>query len=292
MRILVTADLHYDIGRSRGPAVELAGKVCAMGGDAIVLVGDCAGADLKLLRECLGLFDSFSGGKFLVPGNHCLWRFDGESSMDRYERLVPRVAADAGWEVLDRRPAVMGDLGLVGSIGWYDYSFADEALGVPLDFYRAKVAPGAAAYLGGYEDMLRMHEGSLTAKQMAIGARWMDGVHVDLGMSDEAFTGLLCERLGVQLRQTAAKARRVAAFVHHLPFGELVPAQRPARFAFAAAFMGSAAIGRTLAACPSVTHVYCGHSHWPDRRRIGAIEAINVGSTYIAKRFEVLELGD
>ena len=46
MRILVTADLHYDIERSRAPTRQLAREIAATGGDALVLVGDTAGADL------------------------------------------------------------------------------------------------------------------------------------------------------------------------------------------------------------------------------------------------------
>ena len=66
MRILVTADLHYDIPRSREPARALAARACAAGGDAIVLVGDTAGPDLGPLAECLALLADFGGRKFLV----------------------------------------------------------------------------------------------------------------------------------------------------------------------------------------------------------------------------------
>ncbi len=292
MRILVTADLHYDIARSREPATELARSVCGIGGDAIVLVGDSAGANLEILVDCLELFDDFKGRKFFVPGNHCLWSQDGESSLERYERIIPETASQVGWTMLDHNPAMLGDIGLVGSVGWYDYSFADEALGIPLDFYRAKVAPGAAKYLGGYEDLLERHRDRLTSEHMGLGARWMDGRHVDLGMTDEQFTTLLCDRLAKQLEELAPRVKRVVAFVHHLAFPAAVPPDRPARFAFAAAYMGSYRLGETLRKCPKLTHVYCGHSHWFDRRRVGEIEVVNVGSTYIKKRLEVLDLPD
>ena len=53
MKIVVTADLHYDITRSRGPTQRLAEKICHEGGHVLVLVGDSAGADLRHLRDCL-----------------------------------------------------------------------------------------------------------------------------------------------------------------------------------------------------------------------------------------------
>ena len=97
MSILVTADLHYDIARSRGPTERLADDVCRRGGDALVLVGDTAGARLEPLRDCLRLFGRFEGRKLLVVGNHCLWCRNGEDSMARYERLVPAAATDEGY---------------------------------------------------------------------------------------------------------------------------------------------------------------------------------------------------
>ncbi len=294
MRVLITADLHYDIRRSREPAEQLARKVCRKGGDALVLVGDTAGADLRTLRECLELFAEFPGKRLMVMGNHCLWCQGGQSSMDRYERLVPATASQAGFEVLDHSPQTLGRSGLVGSVGWYDYSYRDESLHLPLGFYRAKVTPGAARYYGTHGELLDRHHGQLREEHMRLGARWMDGVHVELGMSDEQFLEMLAEKLAGQLAELSDRVDRIAAFVHHVPFRQLAPggAGRPRRFAFAAAYMGSDRIGQVLTACPKVTHVYCGHSHTRQSCRVGRLRLVNIGSTYIRKRLEVLDLPD
>ena len=50
MRILIAADLHYELARSGDGARELAGEVCAGGGGAIVLAGDTVGAELEWWR--------------------------------------------------------------------------------------------------------------------------------------------------------------------------------------------------------------------------------------------------
>lgn len=291
MRVLVTADLHYNIRRSKAPAEAIAQEVVRAGGDAVVLLGDTAGADMGVLRGCLELFEGFRGLRLLVPGNHCLWRRGDESSMDRYERLIPQAAAECGFAVLDHAPVVLGRVGLVGSVGWYDYSMRDESLGVPTAFYEAKLSPGAAQYLGRAE-LIAAHATELGPRQMALMVRWMDGVHVDLGMSDEAFTELLARRLAGQVAELAPRVKRVAAFMHHLPFAELLPSGRPDRFAFASAFMGSVRLGAVLAAEPKVTDVFCGHAHWPADVTVGKIRARNVGSTYLQKRLDVLEWPD
>ena len=299
MRILITADLHYDIRRSRAAAEQLAGRACGEGGDAVVLVGDSAGRDLHVLRECLRLFADFPGRRLMVPGNHCLWSQQGEDTLRRYEQVLPEIAAEEGFHVLDRGPVVLAGcgrggeavrLGLAGSIGWYDYSMADETLSVPRAFYAAKVSPGAAERLGGYDDLLAAHRDELGERQMELVVRWMDGQYIHLPMSDGEFVDLLARRLGEQLEELSAKVDRIVAFLHHLPFPQQVPQERPDRFAFAAAYMGSERFGEVLRACRKVTDVYSGHSHWRDRRRIDGINVVNIGSTYTEKHLEVLEV--
>lgn len=292
MRVLVTADLHYDAPRSRAPAEELAERVRQTGGDVLVLVGDTASADHQTLREALALFEGFPGRKFLVPGNHCLWCLPGEDSILRYEKIVPAIAAEAGFDVLDHAPARMDAVGLVGSIGWYDYSYREEHLDIPLEFYRAKVAPGAAEKMPEHRHLVERFRGQLADWHLNITSRWMDGVHVRMDMADEEFLAYLLTKLRRQLDELQADAAvgQVLAFVHHLPVRQLVPEDRPPELAFAAAYMGSDKIGQALLGCEKLTHVFCGHSHWPGTHRAGGVEIINVGSTYSEKRLEVLDL--
>ncbi len=292
MRLLITADLHYNVRRSRDSVEDLAERVCRTDADALVLVGDSAGAAHKPLRECMGLFADFPGRKFIVPGNHCLWCLPGEDSIRRYEQIIPDIAAEEGFVVLDHEPAMIGSVGLVGSIGWYDYSYRDEKLAIPLEFYRAKVSPGAADRLAEYRGLVEEFRGQLTGRHFDIAVRWMDGVHIRMDMSDEQFLDYVVGRLSGQLNtfETDDRIRQTVAFVHHLPFRQLVPAGRPAKFTFAAAYLGSDKIGDALRACTKVTHVFCGHSHWPGKCRIGNIEVVNVGSTYTHKNLEILDV--
>jgi predicted phosphohydrolase len=289
MKILITADLHYDIARSRAPTEDLARRALDEGGDVLVLAGDTAGADLEAMRGALRLFADFPGRRVMVPGNHGLWCPAGGSSLDRYERVLPELAADEGFTMLDHQPIAVGGVGLVGSIGWYDYSFRDEALGIPQAFYEAKMTPGAARYYG-LTELVDRHRDQLTERHLRMGVRWMDREHVNLPMTDEQFTQRLARQLSRQLEEMSGQVEQIVAVLHHLPFAELVPRHRPDRFAFAAAFLGARRLGEVLLDWPKVTHVFSGHSHWLARARVGHIEAVNVGSTYVEKRLEILEL--
>ncbi len=293
MKLIVTADLHYNIARSRGPVRQVAGEILSEAGAGpatLVLLGDIAGANLTPFIDCLSLFADFPGRKLIVPGNHCLWCRPQEDSIRRYRRVLPVAAAKGGFDVLDHGPVVLDDVALVGSIGWYDYSFRDTDLGIPLEFYQAKVSPRAAEVLGGHDQLLARHRAKLSDRSRSIAVRWMDGKHVKLPVTDEQFLDQLTESLSNQLAEVTTRVDRIIAMFHHLPFAELVPQDRPDRLAFAAAYLGSSRLGEVLLGFEKVTHVFCGHSHWPQRLKIGHIEAINVGSTYKEKRFEILEV--
>jgi predicted phosphodiesterase len=292
MRILATADLHYDIRRSQAPTEELAARVVQMGGDALVLVGDSAGRDPRPLRDCLRLFEGFTGRKLLVAGNHCLWCYPGEESWERYHTTLPQIVAEEGFEVLDHAPVQIGDVGLAGCVGWYDYSFRDESLEIPVPFYAAKVSPGAAARFEEHEALVAAHGERLTERHLSLGVRWMDGEYVRLGMTDVEFVEYLADRLNAQLDALSETSRQILTFIHHLPFAMSVPQGRPDRFAFAAAYMGAERLGQMLLQHETVSHVYCGHSHWRDRQRVDHLDVINIGSTYVEKHLEVLELPD
>ena len=89
----------------------------------------------------------------------------------------------------------------------------------------------------------------------------------------------------------SSRVSRIVAFLHHLPFAELVPKNRPDKFAFAAGFMGSAKFGKLLSKYEKITNVYCGHSHWGGKRQIAQMDVVNVGSTYIKKHLKIFETG-
>ncbi len=289
MRILITADLHYNIARSREPTERLARRVCDTRADALVLLGDTAGREPGPFLEALGLFERFPGRKLIVPGNHCLWCRPGEDSLQRYRQHLVDWAERRGFTVLDHAPQVINGVGLAGSIGWYDYSYRDDSLAIPLAFYEQKLTPGAAAWMGQTE-LVEAHRDQLEERHMEMGMRWRDGQFVKLPISDHAFTEQLARRLEDQLHSLARKADRIVVLTHHLPFGQLVPPDRPPRFAFAAAFLGSDRIGQAIRTCPTVTDVYCGHSHWPMEIELpGPLRVVNVGSTYVEKRLAIFD---
>ena len=201
-----------------------------------------------------------------------------------------QVACDqVGVIYLDNTPHVIDHVGFVGSVGWYDYTFRLASLAIPLRFYQAKVAPGAAARLEEHAHLVSDAD-DLTPEMMDISTRWMDGVHVNLPMSDIQFTIELADKLRRHIDEVSQKCETVVAAVHHLPFDELVERKGIPQWDFAGAFLGSELFGHVLSEAPKVRHAFCGHSHQQTTYETPEILLKNIGSTYKQKRYETLEL--
>ena len=289
MRILITADLHYDVSRSKAPAEALAREICAAGGDLLLIVGDCVSTDLTMLDRLFSQFEAFHGPRLLVAGNHELWTAPGCDSMQRYETELREVCARNGVHYLDDQPFQSGSIGFVGSVGWYDYSFRSHRLEIPLRFYEHKVAPGVAAQFEKHRHLLA-ETADIPASARQVTTRWMDGVKVKLPMTDIEFTQQLAEKLRTHIESIQEKVDRIVAAVHHLPFEEFVPHSIIPNWEFANGFMGSPLFGETLLGFSKIRNVYCGHSHQYKRLQKQHLECINIGSTYREKRYEVLDV--
>jgi hypothetical protein len=281
MRLLVTADLHFNHGRSRALAEQVISDMNAAGGDVLLVVGDTAAADGEALEQCLSLF-RFSGPKLFVAGNHELWTTRADSYALFTDEL-PRRIRSLGWRWLQTDPFVERDLAIVGSVGWYDYSFAPDHLGIPRRFYEHKLSPGAAERFPEFAHLLNPSD-DIAPQARQVLARWNDGKFVKLHRSDEEFLGELLAGLERQLESVRDCAGIVAA-VHHVPFRELRPAFHSSQWDFARAYLGSDRIGRLLTEFPNVHHLFCGHSHFPADAQVGPIHARNIGSGYRSKTF-------
>lgn len=290
MRLLVTADVHFNHPGSRASADDLIVRMNAAGGDGVLLVGDTAVADGDSLEQCLSRFTvgGPSAARLFVAGNHELWT-RGPDSYDLFTTTLPARVRAAGWHWLEDaayRPTGPGGPAVVGTVGWYDYAFAPDYLNIPRRFYEAKVSPGAAERLDEFAHLFDRdrHGDDVPPAARDVVSRWNDGKFVHLRRPDEQFLRERLDGLRLQLAG-AADAPWVLAAVHVVPFRELMPPPRNPQWDFAKAYLGSPRIGEMLLGFENVREVYCGHSHFAAEARVGQVRAVNVGSGYRHKTF-------
>lgn len=286
MKLLATADLHFNHPRSRKLAIELIERINTLHFDILLLVGDTATGEGDDLERCLSLF-THAGPKLFVAGNHELWSRQPDT-YHLFTQVLPKRLADLGWHWLEGHPYLLDGVAFVGTVGWYDYSFAPNHLGIPARFYQAKVSPGAADRLSEYAHLLA-DRSDIREEHYEIVARWNDGKHVRLQRPDEQFLAERLADLEASLLEVR-HARQVIAAVHHLPCREMLPPRHTASWDFAWAYLGSPAIGEMLRRFANVTHILSGHSHLPYRGVHNGVELINIGSGYRQKQLLQLDL--
>ena len=263
MKIIITADIHYGVGQNQLIVKKLAKRIISTKADVLIIIGDTFAFKSELLNECLRLFDNFKGDKLLVAGNHDLWTNDN-NSLVIYNKILSQIAKQNHFHFLDQKPFIKNKIGFIGSIGWYDFSFYDPSLPVPNRYYLEKRWPGVIAY--------------------------NDGQYVHLGMSDIKFTQKINRKLRLHLAQTSKNTEKIICSIHHVPFKELLHSNNTSANWFLAAFSGSEKTGNIIKSFPKVRYVFCGHTHLKKRAQIGQITAINIGSDYLQKRFEVINI--
>ena len=263
MKIAVTADIHYGVGNNQEIIKNFAGKLCATKADVLILAGDTFAIEQKLLIECLQLFNKFKGPKLFVAGNHDLWTTKG-NSLEIYENILPKLTKRCGFHYLDQSPFIYKGIGFVGNIGWYDYSFKDKSKPIPQQYYTNKQWPGVVT--------------------------WNDKLYVHLGMSDYDFTQRVNRKLKQHLTLVSKQVSTIICTVHNVPFKELLRTSHTSIDKFLNAFSGSQATGEIIKSYPKVKYVFCGHTHQKKKARIGSFTAINIGSDYLRKRYEIIDI--
>lgn len=291
MVICAAADTHYP-RRSATWAAALAEDMCHSGADVLVLAGDVSVGGAENYAQFLGLFQGFGGPKLFVPGNHDLWSVSRRpDTRARYDRSLRRIVRAHGFHYLPGAPRCVGNVGFVGTAGWYDYSFRQTVPPVPgLRVRGLKVSPGRLTVklprLGdearGWEELTEedyagkalMWEEDERLRSLV----WYDGVHVDWRESDAATVARMAQDITLDATELAGNATILVGVSHFLPFAEFLAAEPPAQdvgAAFCRAYLGSPVLGAAFLANPGFRLVLCGHLHAQKVISVGEVVAAN-----------------
>jgi len=269
-QLAFTADLHWGHHQRGDDAVRgMVAFLEAQTPDVLILAGDIGTG--SLFGECLRLFAGLPCRKALVPGNHDIWvHHDAEEpdSLHLYREQLPLVAAQYGFEYLDHRPLALPEAGLalVGSINWYDYSWAIESIrrDYPAEMYR------------------------LESKRFTRG-RHNDANFVRWPLDDLAFTAQVVGQFERQLLAALETSPHAIAVTHHPSFpGISFPRGDGPHFLDEMlwdAFGGNRRLQELLERhAERVPFAFCGHTHRAREGKLGPIRGYNIGGDYHFKR--------
>jgi Icc-related predicted phosphoesterase len=286
-RILFVSDLHTDVMKGNAATIEAFAELCQERQseyDVLAIGGDLS-PRIQEIERTLRLFSDIDVVKVFVAGNHDLWiprrvyskalytqgRDAAETtSMRRFEELEG-VCNDAGFHNLDYDMIVINDLGLVGTLGWYDYSFANPGMNIPIEAYEKKELCGTGI--------------------------WNDGRYVHLGCSDIEFTRQLNKKLRKRIeRVKELGAIRLAAFTHMVPFRELQRFPVENRSSFFDAYGGNYELGQILVD-DHIEYSFSGHTHLNVTDTIRGVKCYQNPVGYLEQQedperfFRVIDLG-
>ncbi|RLF96543.1 hypothetical protein DRN50_01365, partial [Thermococci archaeon] len=94
--------------------------------DYVVIAGDLTEGEKESFEIFLKEFEEIDCPKLICLGNHDLWvqSFEEATSLEKMEEFI-EMGESFGYYMLDNKPFLEKDIGFAGTVGWYDYSFAD-----------------------------------------------------------------------------------------------------------------------------------------------------------------------
>lgn len=235
LRLLIISDLHVDYPRNRDRLPALARRMLAQSADVLIVAGDLS-HKLEQVESTLFAFADFPGPKLFVPGNHDVWivRRGDEPASDSWDKLeaLAKVCRRTGFVDLGQANARIRGYTFAGTMGWYDYSFADPRLELTEADYARKQ----------WRDLT-----------------YMDGAYARWNVPDAQ----VARRLEAGVSERLRDAQPPIVFVsHHVPLEELVFRSGNDEWDYFNAFMGTRRL-ESLVRSHGVSRFVFGHTHRP-----------------------------
>jgi 3',5'-cyclic AMP phosphodiesterase CpdA len=275
MRIAITADLHFGHTRLGDEATLMMLEQLQREPPDLLLLGGDIGTD-EHFGECLEIFCNLPCPKAVVPGNHDVWVADNDprgDSMAVYQQHLPDLCKQLHYHYLDHGPLILPNvkLAIVGSMNWYDYSWALERMKAEIPDW----------------------QWHLDHKAFTRG-RHNDGRFVRWQTDDIAFTREVVAKLERHLLQALEQVEHALVMTHHPAFHGLT-FQRGASANGLDELLWEALSGNHGLEIVLANHadrlalIVSGHTHREAEARLGPVRGINIGGDYHFKRMLLLD---
>lgn len=282
MRISVFADLHYPV--SLKDPKELDSQPWREA-DVLALAGDMVNNfNSDRLAAVLDYFSSFPGEKLFIAGNHEIWTTEGDPE-EIYRKELKLLADAYGFHYLDDSPRILGNIGFVGNMGWYDYSLALKSFPLPDDLIILEEDNPEDP--DGFRETNKRWEnlGPEDYRKKRMGWKengktlltvWNDRAYVKWPYRDEDFLDRCLSKTKGELDAVSKKAEKIVVINHHAPFAGFLREPQNLAKAFEMAFLGSRRLGELYLRYPKVKLCISGHIHHENELMAGPLKAVSV----------------
>jgi len=234
MKIVFTADLHQPV-TPQWQIQNLIEEIANFEPEIVILGGDL-GESVQDFEKCLSLFKKqFTCPLLVFPGNHDLWVRRFSDSKKLWFEELPSIAQGLGCIWLEGKSFVHQKVGIVGTIGWYDYSAADTNI--------------AHSELHYAQEKFNFNS---------------DALLVDWEWSDPEFALRVSQPFIEEIKamEVSSKVERIIVATHFPILEEQIHREtgNPG-WAFSNAYAGNLTLGKQVLKAKKLTHILSGHTH-------------------------------
>ncbi|MCK4247806.1 MAG: metallophosphoesterase [Methanomicrobia archaeon] len=296
IKIAAFSDTHFPklVGIKELKALKI--SLYTINPDYVVIAGDLIeGGEKESFEIFLKEFMEIKCPKLVCLGNHDLWvqSFEEMTSLEKMEEFI-ELGEQLGYHMLDKKPFLGEDIGFAGTVGWYDYSFADPQFPIKdienkILFYKGDTF-AASWWNDRFYFRLKKRNPLMEMTFTEDDNFFIDSLKIPKSSREEDtyFTKLCYKHLNKSL-DVIKDAKIKISVIHHLPFKELlnIGRKKTTESLFFNAYMGSQCFGELMME-KNVDVCICGHTHKNFRRKIHGIEIYNVSE--IKKGIKKIEI--
>lgn len=222
IRIAAISDVHFPDNRT---ATENSiARIKAQGTiDVLIVAGDTSNGVIGDTSTFLNMLNRKIDARYklIIPGNHDLWSTNG-SSLESVISQFNQVCNSLGYYNLENGPAVMGDFGFVGNIGWYDFSFRPSLKSDPVVFIpnlsgKLVEKKYSQMTLSDFEGQIYYTPTRINGKDGYHMEEWNDHRFVKKSSSDVSFCDSKIRQLEQDINSVKGKAKKIIAVTHTVP---------------------------------------------------------------------------
>jgi predicted phosphodiesterase len=295
MKLLVTSDIHVDKEKSASPTSlcnQIQDYVAQNPSEEIIfaILGDVS-QNLLTLHNFLATFSSLEIPKLYVAGNHDIWSqkslidspYKSLDSLEIYTSVLPEICKKTGFHYLDQEPFVTNRVGIIGNIGWYDFSFfspVEPHVSKSLTFVRRSSNQQFLWSEMRYEDLASKQLWANDEHHNPIRiCAWNDLFYIKWpkSMDDIDFCHMCYSTINQQFQEIDSSIDHLLFLSHYVLFENCICRYSSYEKEFYNAYRGCKFLGDFVVMHPKLRKVLCGHTHHPGIFKISKnIEAINL----------------